>query len=102
MLDKTSVVTGLASEIAQVIFQRSQRTDPIGPLNDDAPGQGQQVRPQHIRVAQHQCATEYGEDDKCEVQNQDKVSEQAVDHFDSTSERRSNPSGSEDAVEPQQ
>ena len=80
MIDEAAGVRGRAAQLAQRIFERCERAWPARVLGEHAPQRGRQMQPCHPRVAQHDEAAEDDEDDEGQVQQQDSIGEEAVEH----------------------
>ena len=80
--DEAARVTGFAGSLPEAVLDRRQRADPAAQFNGGAPAGGGQVHPCQPWPAQRQDAAEHDEGDEQEVQHDDAVGQEAVDHAD--------------------
>ncbi len=81
MFYKTALVTGCAAEFEQAIFERCERTRQPKKLDRDAPRDSGEMRKNKGAPPKNQCRTENGEKHKAEMENENNVGKQSVNHF---------------------
>lgn len=80
--DEAARVTGFAGSLPEAVLERRQRADPATQFYGSAPAGGGQVHPCQPWPAQRQDAAKNDEGDEQEVQDDDAVGQEAVDHAD--------------------
>jgi len=80
VLDEAAGVTRLARGQAQFLFQRRQRTDAVAKLDGRRPQDGRQVQAGRPFLAQQQKAAEDDEQDEAEMQQDNAVGKDSLDH----------------------
>ena len=68
MRDEVALIARFAAGAAQAVFERRQRADPAGELDERAPDDGGDVKPGDARPAEREQPAEHDEDDEREMQ----------------------------------
>ncbi len=81
MFYKTALVTACAAEFEQTVFERRQRTRQLEKFNRDAPRYGGEMRKNKGAPVKDQERAEDGEKHEAEMENENNVGKQSVNHF---------------------
>src|SRR5438128_1131186 len=87
MLDEPALVACGTPELSQVHFQRCQGTDCAAELDEYPPGDGGDVDPNDPGPAHREGRSQYNKQYKCEVDDQNPIRGQAVDHWENAREK---------------
>ena len=79
--DKITLIADSAPELPERRLQRCQRTEHAEKLAQRPPDDGRQMQPHEPGPAQHEKAAQHHKDDKGEVDDQDQIGVQTVEHF---------------------
>ena len=73
MRDEIALIDRPSAALTQIVFERCERTDRSGELDEDAPRHGGQVRPDSARPSLHDDAAEQHESDEGKMNDDDCV-----------------------------
>ena len=82
--DKVTLVAGSAPELPEHRLQGRQRAEHAEKLAQRPPDDGRQMQPHEPGPAQHEKAAQRHEEDKGEMDDQDQIGGQTVEHFTKT------------------
>ena len=83
--DEVALVAGSAPELPERRLQRCQRAEHAEKLAQRPPEDGRHMQPHETGPAQHEKAAQNHEDDKGQMDDQDQIGGQTVEHFTTTS-----------------
>lgn len=80
VVDEAPFIAHASSEHAQALFERSQRADPAGELDEDPPHGRWDMRPSEPGPTEYQKASDRNEQHKGEMQEQDRIRKYPIVH----------------------
>ena len=80
VIDEPAFVSRLASARPERVFQRSKRAYPASEFDEHPPSRDWNVRVNELRPSGQEKSPQYHEENEADVQNDDYVGEETVDH----------------------